>query len=136
MENFRQMLATKANNATFAGPRGSITVNNPWVAEEQTVGVQVSQSILVKFWAQLTTNGITFEVDGLKAIASSVQPFAQLVDNETLNILGLSRGNVGQTSYVMLGERYLKYGEDYVSSTDLIVANAKYTTTDIQPSAE
>ena len=136
MDNFRQMLATKSTNVTFAGPRPAVTVNNPWVASEQTVGVQVINAILVKFWTQLAGNGITFEVDSIKGIADAGETFSQLINNDSKNILGLSRNNIGPTAYVTLGSRYLKYGEDYVSSDDTIIANAKYTTTDIQPSAE
>lgn len=136
MDNFRQALATKSSNATFAGPRGSITVYNPWISNTQTTGVQVSNSILAKFWAQLSNNGITFEVDIMKGIADAGETFGQLINYDSKNILGLGRNNVGPTAYVTLGGRYLKYGEDYVSSDDSIIANAKYTTTDIQPSAE
>lgn len=136
MDIFRQMLATKSSTITISGPRGPITINNPWVADTQTTSMQVSNSILAKFWVQLSVNGITFEVNSLKGIAEVGETFDQLINDDRKNILGLAQNNVGPTAYVTFNERYLKYGEGYITSEDTIIANAKYTTTDIQPSAE
>lgn len=136
MDNFRQMLAAKATNATFAGPRGSITVNNPWVAEEQTVGVQVSQSILVKFWAQLAINGITFEVAGMKGIAYQGGTFTDLAGEDPKNSFTVVQETIGPNPYVTIGGQFIKYGSDYVLITDTVVANGKYTLSDIRPTFE
>lgn len=136
MDIFRKMLVSKEQAVAISGPRPSVTVYNPWTNSTQTTDMQVSQAILVKFWEQLSNNGITFEVDTLKGIADAGETFDQLINHESKNILDLSRNNIGPTPYVTLGSRYLKYGEDYVASTDTIVANAKYTTTDIAPTAE
>lgn len=136
MDNFRQMLAIKAPTATFAGPRGSITVNNPWIAEAQTVGVQVTNAILVKFWDQLSL-GFTFEINGLKGIAlPNGQTFMDIVNSAKLNVLGLTLNEVEGTNYLRLGTAYVKLGDDYITAFNNPVPNGKYTTTDITPSAE
>lgn len=136
MDNFRQALATKAAVITLAGPRGSITVNNPWIASEQTVGVQVTSAILAKFWAQLSINGITFEVAGSKGIANTGDTFENVLTSTEKNVLLLASSNVGPTTYVKMSNQFLKYEGEYVTITDNVVANGKYTLTDIQPSAE
>lgn len=135
MYTFRQTLASKSSNSTFAGPRGSITVNNPWVSEEQTVGVHVTDAILAKFWAQLSANGITFDVAGSKGIATSGETFDELIESGDKNILNLNRAQFGSVANITYGGQFLKYGSDYVLATDTIVANGKYTLTDIQPNS-
>lgn len=136
MDNLRQMLATKASNVVFAGPRPAVTVNNPWVNETQTADMQVSDAIQVKFWAQLSINGISFEVSGLKGIATAGETFDDLVADESKNVLNIEKNNIGPNAYLMIGTQYIKLGADYVISTAAIISDGKYTLTDIVPSAE
>lgn len=135
MDNFRQMLATKSNNATFAGPRGSITVNNPWIASEQTVGVQVTPAILVKFWDQLS-NGFTFFINGEKAISNADSMFIDIINSTKLNVLNLSQKAVGPDDLVTLGTSYVIKGDVYTETAFKPVAGEKYTLTDIEPTQD
>ena len=136
MDNLRQMLASKSQTAVFAGPRPAVTINNPWVAETQTEGVQVTDAILVKFWPQLAINGITFEVNGMKGIAYQGGIFTNLYDNEPKNVLNINQEAIGPNPYVTIGGQFIKYDSDYVLITDTIVANGKYTLSDIRPTNE
>lgn len=133
MDNLRQMLATKSQIVVFAGPRPAVTVNNPWIASEQTADMQISNAILSKFWAQLSINGITFEVSGLKGIATAGDTFDDLVAEESKNVLNITKNNIGPNSYLMIGTQYIKLGADYVISTAAIIQDGKYTLTDIVP---
>lgn len=130
MDNFRQMLASKSTTVVFAGPRPAVTINNPWKAA-QSDDVQVSREILVKFWPQLSSDGFTFSIDGIKLVGFSVIDFegtAELDANTSLSITTNEQG------YVLMGGRYvLTPGGEYVKGTDTPVANAKYYTTDIVP---
>lgn len=136
MDAFRRGLASKASVITIASPRGATNINNPWVAETQTADMQVKQAILVKFWAQLSVNGITFNVATLKGIATAGETFDQLVEDEAKNILGINKNNIGPNAYLMIGDQYIKLGADYVISTAAIVSEGKYTLTDITPTVE
>lgn len=136
MDAFRRMLVAKSKNVAFTGPRpGAITVNNPWIGE-QTADVTISREILVKFWAQLSTNGITFEVAGMKGIAGSEDTFVDVIDDDLKNVLNIEDTQVGDNVYAVIGSQYIKYGADYVKTSDQIIANGKYTLTDIAPTAE
>lgn len=136
MDALRRMLVAKSQNVVFSGPRpGAITVNNPWVASEQTTDMQVTNAILVKFWAQLSVNGITFDVVGSKGIATSGETFDELIDDVEKNVLNITSSTFGNTSYLMVSGQFIKYESDYATSTDTIVANGKYTLTDIAPTA-
>lgn len=132
MDNFRQMLATKSNNATFAGPRGSITVNNPWIASEQTVGVQVTPAILVKFWDQLS-NGFTFFINGQKAISNADSMFIDIITSTKLNVLNLTQKAVGSDDLVTLGTSYVIKGDVYIETAVKPVSGEEFTLTDIEP---
>ena len=137
MDAFRRMLASKERKVVFAGPRpGSITIYNPWTAGQQTTDMQVSQAILVKFWAQLAVNGISYDVDGMKGIATAGDTFEDIFEDAIENVLNFSSVEIGGNSYVKTGSQYLKYGEGYVQIGEEIISNAKYTLTDIAPSAE
>lgn len=131
MDNFRQALATKAAVITFAGPRGSITVNNPWVSEDQTVGVAVSPAILVKFWPQLTLNGYTFTINDVKVVGKPSYDFGNLLELPANSTTGLTSND---QDYILLGNSYvLTPGGEYVMIGSDPEPNAKYTTTDIAP---
>lgn len=131
MDNFRQMLASKSETVVFAGPRPAVTVNNPWVASDQTEGVQVNQAILAKFWTQLSQDGITLTIDGTKIAAIDGDDF-ETASGLPANGSLLSSAD-GGVYLLMYGRYVLTPKGEYVKTTDIPVANAKYTTTDIAP---
>lgn len=133
MDAFRRMLASKESKVVFTGPRPeNITVNNPWLGE-QTADVTISREILVKFWPQLTQNGYTFSVNGIKVAGINGNTFEEISGLSANVALELSEGENG---YALINNRYIltPIGE-YVQSSAEPVPNAKYTATDIAPQA-
>lgn len=131
MDAFRRMLVAKSKNVVFSGPRpGAITVNNPWMGE-QTADVAISREILVKFWEQLSNTGITFTIDGLKAVSEDGFDFSDVVSlpaNAALNL------TADETGHILMGGRYILAPDgEYLLDTNNPIANGKYTTTDITP---
>lgn len=132
MDNFRQMLVSKAQTVVFSGPRPAVTVNNPW-QNEQSTDVTISREILIKFWPQLTSSGIVFTIDSINVVGENGYDFSDILADPTNTNIGL---NANDQNYILLGGRYvLSPSGEYVKSTDIAVANAKYYTTDIAPQA-
>lgn len=130
MDNFRQALASKASTITFAGPRPAVTINNPWQGA-QTPEISISRNILVKFWPQLSINGFTFTIDGIKVVGITSLAFTDIILESQNTSLNFSE-NEGE--YILMGGRYvLTPSGEYVKGTDDPVPNAKYITTDIAP---
>lgn len=129
----RAALEAKAVNIVFAGPRPAVIFNNPWVAEAQTPGATVSQTILVKFWEQLAADAIVYYVGRDKGIANTGSTFSSIIANDKLNILGLTEDEVGDITYVKLGMGFMQYNGAYVKVNDVVAANAKYTLTETSP---
>ena len=89
----------------------SFAVQNPWCYTGQQGGIHidVSNSVLVKFWIELASNPVIFYVDGRKAIAHQVDSFASLVASR-YNVLGLTIEHItdpDEADCVKLGEGYL-----------------------------
>lgn len=132
MDNLRQMLATASDKVVFSGPRPAVTVNNPWRGEQST-DVTISREILVKFWPQLSANGLTFTIDGLKAASTTGLDFS---DTLALPVNAALTLTDNEDDYIFMGGRYvLTPGGEYVKTDSVPVANAKYYTTDIAPQA-
>lgn len=89
---FRQMLAAKSASSSVTDDvtHAVLTIENPWFGPSEPV-VPVSDDVLVKFWLQLSVDGIEFTVNGVKCIAYSGYTFSDLLDSE-INIIGLSEG--------------------------------------------
>lgn len=142
-ETFRQVimrltraaLEAKATQIHYTGVRGDVAFNNPWISNTQTAGAEISQTILVKFWEQLTDTGYYFYVDGVKAIADagSGSSFDDLIPNAHLNILNLTTETISEVDYVKQGNSYLRYNGEYVKDSDEIVQDGRYTTTTVAP---
>lgn len=132
MDNFRQMLATKSNNVALSGPRPAVTVNNPWVGE-QTADMTISREIITKFWPQLANGGITFTIDGLKAVSEDGFDFSDVVALPANAALNLTADEIG---HILMGGRYVLAPDgEYLLDSNNPIANGKYTTTDIAPQA-
>lgn len=96
--------------------------NNPFVSGGQSqYNVTISDEVLVKFWAQLANNPITFSVAGLKGIAHSGDDFNSVV-TKNYNVLGLTKVMIEA-----LGEM-IKLGNMYVTRE---VEDAPITVQDI-----
>lgn len=130
MDNLRQMLLSKSPSVVFAGPRPAVTIKNPWLGA-QTADVTISREILTKFWPQLTQNGYTFSVDGIKVAGIKDNTFEEISGLSANVALELSEGGNG---LALIGGRYIISPDgDYTKTSDIPVPNAKYTSTDIAP---
>lgn len=135
MDIIRQAIVAHAENVTFAGPATLVTFKNPWYDTRMGTDVQISQAVLVKFWPELHEDGITFKVDGIGAVAEGGSNFEDLITGNN-NILSLESQEVGSTEYVKKGNYWLKNPSgEHVKVEDGIIANGKYTLTDVAPSA-
>lgn len=90
---FRQMLAGKLANiaVTDEVTQAVLTIQNPWISVA-TPNIPVSEDVLVKFWPQLSVDGILFSVNGKTGIAHQGNYFDEIVGSE-LNILGLTKNS-------------------------------------------
>lgn len=87
----------------------TIFVRNPWCFTGTTGGsiVEVGAAVLVKFWKQLATNPIYFNIDGLKGVAHDGDTFDKVIASG-YNVLGLDTETVGSTDYVKMGDGWLQ----------------------------
>lgn len=130
MDNLRQMLASKSKTAVFAGPRPAITVNNPWIGE-QTADITISREIIAKFWPQLAPNGTTFSIDNVKVVGANNNDFSEIVEIQANSTIGL---DIYNDQYLTFGGRYvLTPSGEYATTSDVVIPNGKYYTTDIAP---
>lgn len=133
MEIIREMLQRKQQSYVRT-VGGAITIYNPWVYTG-VVDVTVSNEILVKFWKELATNGISFTVAGEKGIAHVGDTFDVII-NAKYNVLDLKNGLDSGEGYVKMGDLYLKNAaENFVAVTDDVTAGAEYTTTSEEPAS-
>lgn len=131
MDIIRDMLKRKQQSYVRT-VGGTITIKNPWNSGGE-IDVTVSNDILVKFWNELATNPVTFDVEGEKGIAHSQDDFDSLVVSD-LNVLGLEIEEVTGVSYVKLSSSYLKDAENnYVKASDYPANGAEYILTEVSP---
>lgn len=130
-----EALAVGAASIVVVGKSANVTLgNNPF--SDAATAIAISNKILVKFWKQLTANGITFTVDGATGIAFAEADFSSVDGEGRLNVLGLSTATVGQNDYVKLGALWLlDVNGNYVNENVLIEENAAYTLTSVAPEA-
>lgn len=138
----RTALLNKAATITFAGGAGvqPVNINNPWVDGGSGTAISISQVVFVQFWTQLSPGtGIYFYVSGRRGIASAGEEFSDVTSDPRENNLGLvDSAEIGGTVYVRVsadGPFVITAQGNYVKSEDNIVANARYSTTDITPGA-
>lgn len=132
----RKALQSKAATITFAGGAGvqPVNINNPWILGGTGTAARIAQTVFVQFWPQLASGGIYFYVDSQKGISHIGDAFDDIVQSELYNILGLTLETISSVEYVKIGSSYIRNAEgSYVTQSTEIVANARYTTTDIAP---
>lgn len=134
MKILRQMIVNHAEDATFAGPVSSpVTVSNPWFEGTQTAAFAISNSILVKFWPYLADNGRKCTIDDATCIFKAGDTWAEL-QSSNYDVLNIQSAIAYQPPLVTMNGRYIKNsGGAYVNVNMAIVAEEKYTTTDVQP---
>lgn len=102
----RADLEAGAASIQVVGPTATVNCgNNPY--SDAATAIAISSKLLVKFWKQLTEDGIQFTVAGVKGIAMTGMEFGQLIAKERLNNLGLTLGTGDDLNYVKLGDKYV-----------------------------
>lgn len=129
------------NNFYFNSPgKSTIIVHNPYSQTSVPGMIEITsypQDLLVKFWNQLALGGITFSVDGLPGIAIAGMTFQELIDSsEVPEILEMSAQEVGENTFIKLGDMWLQHPVDfsYVGNSDGIEA-IDYKLTSVAPTA-
>ena len=131
----RECLAAQMSTITIVGPSASINLgNNPF--SNAATAIQIANKYLVKFWKQLTPGGITFIVGSKVGISVDDEDFGGICSTPRFNVLGLSTAMVGSTTYVKLGELWLKdESDDYMTDGNIPGDGTIYSLTDVAPSA-
>ena len=132
---FSQMISNYAAsiNINFIGLTN--TLYNPWMSD-QAIDYAPSKDVLVKFWTSLHLNGIVFYVNNLTGIASQDEDFDSVAASSSINVLGLTTEAIGGVTYIKMGSLYLLDSDgEYVPSDNLVIANGKYKTTPVAPTA-
>ena len=123
---FRQMLAAKSASISVTDEvtQAVLTVMNPWVYNEGP-NIEVSDEVLVKFWPQLSEDGIVFSVNGMTGIAHEADTFEDIIETR-FNVLGLTTNSPGD---VILNESIVKDATgNNVKKVTAIIANGVYHT--------
>lgn len=115
-EQIMNCLALGAATIVVAYGTASVNLgNNPY--SDASTAIAISSKLLVKFWKQLTADGIKFVVGGKDAIAIDGTEMAEIVNSTRINVLSLSLAAVGATSYVKKGNEWLtNTSGDYIDS--------------------
>ena len=131
----RADLAANASVIRVVGPSATITIGNNPYSDAETA-INIGKKLLVKFWKQLASDGIMFAVAGVKGIAFSDDDFETVVSTTRLNVLSLSKQLVGSTTYVKMGDLWLKNASnEYVRNGDRISDGDAYSLSAIAPDA-
>lgn len=118
--------------------QSSIIYVNPYISAAPPSGAHTleafPQELLAKFWMELANNPMLFYVEGKRGIARTGMTFGDLINNTSLNILGIIPKNSGANPYTGIGDNFLLTpASEYVLQTDAIVAETKYTLTPVTP---
>jgi len=109
------MLDEKLPSIAISTPLGSVSINNPWVeGGTGTTNLDISDSVLVKFWMYLANNPAQFSVttpDGSKKIGvahGTNETFEHIIASR-YNVLDLSSETT--TANLMMGQLYVVFDE-------------------------
>lgn len=102
----------------------SVSIDNPWGKFSGSLNITISDTIRIKFWTELVTYGIVFNVDGMKGVATSGEPWISMVGNN-YNVLGLTVQEDG--TGVLMGDKLIYDGDNAVNKTSSIIDGKAYT---------
>lgn len=127
----------KANAPTIVIAIGAVSVNlgnNPY--SDASTAIAITSKMLVKFWKQLCADGIQFNVGNEIGIGFSDTEFDAIIDNQRINVLGLSSSVVGGVSYIKKGNQWLLNSSlTYAKMDDVVADGDQFTLTDTAPQA-
>lgn len=123
---FRQMLASKSStiSVTDVVTQSVLRFDNPW-GHVGDSNITISMDVIVKFWTELSRNGIVFTVNGEKGIAESGHEFNDVVGSD-LDVLGLSSDS--DDNVTLNGAIVKDTAGDNVTLSSVIIANGVYHT--------
>ena len=131
----RTALESGAATIVVAFQGSSVNLGNNPFSEAETA-IAISSKLLVKFWNQLTPDGISFLVAGEKGIWIDNESFDMLTGTARLNVLNLSSQAVSGTTYMKKGDLWLLNANSAYVDIDYEPADGeKFTLTDVAPSA-
>lgn len=136
----RRALENKAQVITFAGGAAvqPVNINNPWVDGGTGTAISITQKVFVQFWVQLANGGIYFYIESRRGIAKNNLAFNNISDGASpyASVMELNTDEVEGVNYITLDGLYITNAAgEYVKGTDTVIANARYSTTDIAPGA-
>lgn len=126
---FRQFYDQLKNDAeTLILSYGAYSVNlgaNPFGTT--TPRAPIGQNVLVKFWEYMRDGNVYFYINGQKGIAFNGAQFSDIIDDDVLNVLGLTAQHVTSNYYVRYGE-FAVCNEDglSVATSSYVVAEFNY----------
>lgn len=125
------MISVIWNNA---GALAMITINNPFVSGGAgTYDVEISGEVLVKFWGELASKPISFEIEGVgKGVAHMEDTFLTLIA-ANYNTLGLTSNDAGAVKLSGEYGEYLLDGTSYVDESDPVVNGTVFSLTNVAP---
>lgn len=126
----RESLAAKLPTIRLVGPTATVTIgNNPFSSAAEAI--TIAKAVLVKFWKQLTPNGITFKVGADTGISIADDQWLTLIGNSRLNVLGCT---LDSNDFVKIGDQWVKRAAGgYCASDESIEDGDVYTLTDVAP---
>lgn len=115
MDVLRRGLKQKLAVIVVAGPLPPVSIDNPWNTDKEMPNVKVAQQVLVKFWSELASDGITFEVAGQIGVAhggvATEETFEEIV-NSNHNVLNLTLdAETGGFQRVKLGSMFVVFAD-------------------------
>jgi hypothetical protein len=133
---FHQMISNYAASIRIDFLGGLVNIlYNPWMSDQE-VDYAPTKDVLVKFWTSLHTGGITFKVNNLTGIAEEGYTFDDVYGNANVNVLGLTIQEIGEKTYIKMGDLYLlNPAGNHVELEDAVIADGKYKTTTVAPTA-
>lgn len=123
-------------------PAGApVEVKNPWYDGTQTTGVEISNAILNKFFAQLAPNAIKFGVSGVGVGHCYSEDTMGAIIAGNYNSLGLIKVTIDEVDYIAVGTAehpmFLSDSEpdnpSYITTTYVVSSNQEFFVTEVAP---
>lgn len=114
---YRQMGIAFGFSGRVGSSTVSVTIDNVFRNGTTGTPLALDEEIRVKFWDALAYQGFSFKVGESVGIAFEGQNFEDILDNNVLNVLGLTAETVSSESYIKMGGLYLQL-VDHTTPTD------------------
>lgn len=132
MDYIRSALIAHSATISLNIAGASVSIDNPWAKFSGALNINISNTIRVKFWTELVSDGIAFTVDGMKGVCINDDDFDTILVGN-YNVLTLAKDS---SDYVHLGSAsgaYITYNGDYTQSASVPKNGDAYATTTVAP---